>query len=105
MISALWTINASFQLGDGALMDGLWDGKTVLLVYLYCIFWWLAMELCKTLLYVIWEKIQFHEDAHFSQFFNITGYGFNKNAQIATMPKTSSDAIELKEMKENNDLK
>jgi hypothetical protein len=74
LISALWTIQASLDLGDGVLMDGLYDGKNVLLIYLYCIFWWLAMEFFKTLTYLIWEKAQFHDDAHFAQFFRISGW-------------------------------
>jgi hypothetical protein len=74
LIAALWTIQASFDLGDGALMDGIYDGKNVLLIYLYCIFWWLAMEFFKTLTYIVWEKAQFHDDAHFAQFFRISGW-------------------------------
>lgn len=33
--------------------DGLYDGKNVLLIYLYCLFWWLAMELCKVLVVMV----------------------------------------------------
>jgi len=32
------------------------------------------MEFFKTLTYLIWEKAQFHDDAHFAQFFRITGW-------------------------------
>lgn len=95
LIASLWTIQASINLGDGALMDGLRDGKNVLLIYLYCIFWWLAMELFKTITYVVWEKIQFQEDAHFHQFFRITGYG--KKADEVKVEE--NPPVEMKEVK------
>lgn len=124
LIAALWTINASLDLGDGALMDGLYDGKTVLLIYLYCIFWFLAMEVFKTITYVIWEKIQFHDDAHFKQFFHVTGWskssdgpaphatsvpvgGAESKADVVMVDSSKdkkvvkdADAVELGEMKE-----
>ena len=81
LIAGLWTIDASFKLGDGALMDGLRDGKTVLLIYLYCIFWFLATEAGKTAVYLLWERVQFHEEAHYGQFFRITGWGKKKKGQ------------------------
>ena len=83
-------------------MDGLYDGKTVLLVYLYCIFWFLATEVFKTITYVIWEKIQFHDDAHFKQFFIVTGWTKKDKNQPLLV---DSSAVEMKEMKEQNDLK
>ncbi len=103
LIAALWTITASFQLGDGALMDGLYDGKNVLLIYLYCIFWWLAMELFKTATYLIWEKVQFHDDAHFGQFFRITGYSkkddIEATLRAAQKKKDEEAMIPLAEIK------
>lgn len=75
LISGLWTIQASLDLGDGALMDGLHDAKVVLLIYLYCIFWFLATEVFKVVTYIVWDRIQFGADAHVAHFFTIAGYG------------------------------
>ncbi len=61
LIAGFWTLNASLQLGDGALMDGLHDVRVVCLIYLYCVFWFLAMELVKVIVYVVWEAVQFRE--------------------------------------------
>lgn len=30
----------------------------------------------KTATYLVWEKLQFHDDAHFAHFFRITGYRY-----------------------------
>jgi hypothetical protein len=56
-------------------MDGLHDIKVVMVIYLYCILWFLAVELVKVLVYVVWEVLEFRQRAHIKQFFSITGYG------------------------------
>lgn len=70
-------------------MDGLRDARVVTLIYMYSVLWFLATEAFKVALYVLWEKIQFREDAHVRQFFTITGYG-KKKAWVGDLKATDT---------------